>query len=57
MIDSISREEEGVKSREEREVPEGRKVVVREINCILILRDVRIEVVVEKQSCRGKWGA
>jgi hypothetical protein len=37
VIDSVAREEERTKAREEREVPEGREVVVREINCILVL--------------------
>lgn len=40
MIDSVARKEEGVKTREEREVPERREVVVREVNCILVLREV-----------------
>lgn len=40
MIDSVARKKEGVKTREKREVPERREVVVREVNCILMLRNV-----------------
>lgn len=40
MIDSVSSKKEGVKTREEREVPERGEVVVREVNCILMLRKV-----------------
>jgi hypothetical protein len=39
VIDSVARKEKGTKTREEREVPEGREVVVREVNGILVLED------------------
>jgi hypothetical protein len=42
VIDSIAREKKGVKAREEREVPERRKVVVREVNCILMLGNTQV---------------
>jgi hypothetical protein len=40
VINPIARKEKGTKAREEREVSEGREVVVREINCILVLEGV-----------------
>lgn len=42
MIDSVAREKKGMKARKEGEVPERGEVVIREIDCILILDDVSI---------------
>lgn len=58
VTDSVAREKKGVKAGEEREVRERGEVVIREINCILILRristDHTAEVGLPKAAQREK---
>jgi hypothetical protein len=37
MLDAVARKEQGLETRKEGEVPEGRDVVVGEVDCILVL--------------------
>lgn len=37
MLDAVARKEYGLETRKEGEVPEGRDVVVGEVDCILVL--------------------
>lgn len=42
VTDSVARKKKGMKAGEEREVRERGEVVIREINCILILHRISI---------------
>lgn len=53
MIDSVARKEEGSKAREEREVSKRGKVVIREINGILVLGAISTCAHGNKHTC--KW--
>lgn len=57
MINSVAREKEGVKTREEREVAERREVVVREVNGILMLREVSKALTTKSLPETALWEA